>query len=181
MAKKQERIAPVALSGWDEVNKHLMSLAELTVQKRGLENKKTELIAEITAKFDSEAAPVLDEMKRLENEILEYVTSHKDEFAKTRTKELSHGTISMRVSTSVKVLSKAACIRALESLNMHDYIKVTKNPNKEMLSVLSDVELARVSCEKKVVDNITIAPKIEEILGTGSLQASDRTEKGGKK
>ena len=49
------------------------------------------------------------------------------------------------------------------SLNMHEYIKVTKNPNKEMLSVLSDVELARVSCEKKVTDNITIAPKIGDL------------------
>ncbi len=179
MAKKQETIAPVAISTWEEVNKHLKSLAELTVQKRELENKKTELIAEITAKFDSEAAPVLDEMKRIEDEILEYVTSHKDEFVKNRTKELSHGTISMRVSTSVKILSKAACLRALKALNMFDYIKVTENPNKEMLSVLSDVELAKVSCEKKTQDNITIAPKIEEILD--STVVSRSAPKGGKK
>ena len=98
---------------------------------------------------------------------------------KNRTKELSHGTISMRVSTSVKILSKAACLRALKALNMFDYIKVTENPNKEMLSVLSDVELAKVSCEKKTQDNITIAPKIEEILD--STVAHRSAPKGGKK
>ncbi|HQO68619.1 MAG TPA: host-nuclease inhibitor Gam family protein [Candidatus Syntrophosphaera sp.] len=158
---------------WQHINELLKRLAELTVRKRELENKKTELISEITASFDSDAAPVLDEMKRIEDAVLEYVTDHKDEFAKNRTKELSHGTISMRISTSVRVLSRAACIRALESLNMHEYIKVTKNPNKEMLSVLSDVELARVSCEKKVTDNITIAPKIEEILDTAATRQGD--------
>lgn len=79
----------------------------------------------------------------------------------------------------VKILSKAACLRALKALNMFDYIKVTENPNKEMLSVLSDVELAKVSCEKKTQDNITIAPKIEEILD--STVAHRSAPKGGKK
>jgi hypothetical protein len=33
--------------------------------------------------------------------------------------------------------------------------------------------LARVSCEKKVTDNITIAPKIEEILDTAATRQGD--------
>ena len=48
-------------------------------------------------------------------------------------------------------------------MGMHDFINVKETPNKDMLASLSDVELAKLSCEKKIVDNISIKPKIEEI------------------
>lgn len=166
MAKKQVTIAsPIpTLSSWEEVNSSLKQLASLTVQLRELENKKTELISEITSKFDSDAAPLHSEMETLNASITEFALAHKEQFMKERTKELSHGTISMRVSSSVKVVSKAICLKALKALGMQDYIIVKEEPNKDMLKALDDVTLAKVSCEKKVVDNITITPKIEEIL-----------------
>lgn len=166
MAKKQLNPAPAApaLQSWEDVNLSLKRLGELTVSKRTLENKKTELISDITAKFDADAAPLLAEMKQIEGSILDYATLHKDEFTKDRTKDMSHGSISMRVSTSVKIISKAICLRALKALGWQDYILVKEEPNKEMLRTLSDVELAKVACEKKTTDNITITPKIEEII-----------------
>lgn len=165
MAKKQLNTTPAApaLLSWEEVNLSLKRLGELTISKRSLENKKTELISEITAKFDADAAPLLAEMKQLEGSILDYATLHKDEFTKDRTKELSHGSISMRVSTSVKIISKAICLKALKALGLQDYILVKEEPNKEMLRALSDVDLAKIACEKKTTDNITITPRIEEI------------------
>lgn len=172
MAKKQVTIASQvpALASWEEVNSALKRLAALTVQWRELENKKTELISEITSKFDSDAAPLHAEMETLNASISEFALANKDQFMKERTKELSHGTISMRVSTSVKVVSKAICLRALKALGMEDYIIVKEEPNKEMLKALDDVTLAKVSCEKKVVDNITITPKIEEIIPVESAE-----------
>lgn len=165
MAKKQQNTATTvpALQSWEEVNLSLKRLGEITIAKRELENKKTELISEITAKFDADAAPLLAEMKQIEGSILDYATLHKDEFTKDRTKELSHGSISMRVSTSVKIISKAICLKALKALGLQDYITVKEEPNKEMLRTLSDVELAKIACEKKTTDNISITPKIEEI------------------
>ncbi len=164
MAKKQINQAPKkSLAGWDDVNSTLKRLGELSIGIRDLENKKTELISEITAKFDADAAPLLSEIKSLEDSILQYCEEHKDEFIKERSKELSHGTISMRVSTSVKIISKAICLKVLKSMGMLDYIKVKEEPNKDMLKTLSDIDLAKLSCERKTVDNITISPKIEEI------------------
>ena len=168
MAKKQINQAPKkSLSGWDDVNSTLKRLGELTIGIRDLENKKTELISEITSKFDTDAAPLLDEMEQINNSITEYVTAHKDEFAKTRNKELSHGTISLRVSTAVKIISKAICLKALKGLGMMEFINVKEEPNKEMLKGLSDIELAKLACEKRVSDNISIEPKIEEIVPVG--------------
>lgn len=165
MAKKQLNLpATPNLSGWNDVNSALKRMGELTIGIRELENKKTELISEITSKFDSDAAPLITEIKSLENSILQYCDSHKDEFIKERTKELSHGSISMRVSTSVKIISKAICLKVLKSMGMHDYIKVKEEPNKDMLKTLPDIDLAKLSCERKTVDNITIVPKIEEII-----------------
>lgn len=165
MAKNQIHLSDQApdLKSWDAVNNSLARLGELEVKKRELENKKTELISEITTKFDADAAPVLSEMKQINDSILEYATAHKDEFIKERTKELSHGSISMRVSTSVKVISKAICLKVLKSMGMQDFIKTTETPNKDMLKTLSDLELAKLSCQKQTVDNISITPKIEEI------------------
>ena len=165
MPKKQLNRTPAApdLASWEEVNASLKRLGELEISKRELENKKTELISQITAKFDADAAPLLLEMEQLNGSILGFAEAHKDEFVKDRTKELSHGTISMRVSTAVKVISKAICLKALKGLGMLDFILVKEEPNKEMLKTLDDIQLAKVACEKKVVDNITITPKIEEI------------------
>lgn len=165
MKKQIQNPSPKApeLASWEEVNTSLKRLAELEIGKRELENKKTELISQITVKFDADAAPLLLEMEQVNTSIMSFAEAHKDEFAKDRTKELSHGTISMRVSTAVKVISKAICLKALKGLGMLDYILVKEEPNKEMLKTLDDTQLAKVCCEKKVVDNITITPKIEAI------------------
>lgn len=177
MAKKQQNLspAPPELQSWEEVNLYLKRLGELEISKRELENKKTELVSEITAKFDADAAPLLTEMKLIESSILEFTTAHKDEFVRDRTKELSHGSISMRVSTSVKIISRAICLRALKGLGMLDFINVKEEPNKEMLKTLSDVDLAKVSCERKTVDNISITPKIEEINTEAVTSSSEES------
>lgn len=177
MAKKQINPAPKkSLAGWDDVNSTLKRLGELSIGIRELENKKTELISEITAKFDADAAPLLSEIRSLEDSILQYCEEHKDEFIKERSKELSHGTISMRVSTSVKIISKAICLKVLKSMGMQDYIKVKEEPNKDMLKTLSDIDLAKLSCERKTVDNITISPKIEEINQEASASAKQEAK-----
>ncbi len=172
MKQKPSKPAAPELKNWDEVNASLKRLAELTCQKRDLENKMTELVSEITAKFNTDAAPLLSEMEALESSIAGYATAHKDEFTKERTKELPHGTISFRVSTSVKVISKAICLKALKALGMQDFINVKEEPNKDMLKTLDDINLAKVACEKKVVDNITIVPKIEELAAMPSAPAA---------
>ncbi len=163
MKHKQSKPTAPELKSWDEVNSSLKRLGELTCQKRDLENKMTELVSDITAKFNTDAAPLLSEMEALQASISAYATDHKDEFTKERTKELPHGSISFRVSSSVKVISKAICLKALKALGMSDFISVKEEPNKDMLKTLDDIQLAKVACEKKVVDNITITPKIEEI------------------
>ncbi len=172
MKQKQTKPTAPELKSWDEVNSSLKRLGELTCQKRDLENKMTELVSEITTKFNTDAAPLLSEIEALVSSITGYATAHKDEFTKERTKELPHGTISFRVSTSVKVISKAICLKALKALGMQDFINVKEEPNKDMLKTLDDINLAKVACEKKVVDNITIVPKIEELAAMPSAPAA---------
>jgi len=165
MKKQPSKTTAPELNNWEEVNTSLKRLGELTCQKRDLENKMTELVSEITAKFSTDAAPLIAEMEALQSSISSYATAHKDEFTKERTKDLPHGSISFRVSTSVKIISKAICLKALKGLGMLDFISVKEEPNKDMLKTLDDISLAKVACEKKVVDNISITPKIEELIG----------------
>lgn len=152
------------LSSWEDVNYALKNLGKLTVAKRELENSITEQVNAITASFEAKTAPILSEIAELTQSIEAFVTEHKDEFTDTRTKEFSYGTISCRVSKAVKILSTAVCLKSLKAMGMTAYISVKETPNKDMLKTLSDTELAKVACEFKVTDNISIEPYIEELL-----------------
>ncbi len=174
---KTNQFVPIELKDWKDVNNQLKILADLTVQKRELENKKTDLIREITLKYDNEAAPIISEMKSIQKSIEAFTLEHKEEFVKSRTKDLSHGTISLRVSTSIKVISKSICLRALHAMGMDDFIIKKEEPNKDMLRTLDDITLAKVACEKKVVDNISIEPKIEEIKSPAITDSNNSTKK----
>ncbi len=78
-----------------------------------------------------------------------------------------HGTISMRVSTSIRIISKAICLKVLKAMGMQNYIKTSENPNKDMLKTLEETELAKVACKVNTKDNLTIEPYIEEIKPEG--------------
>jgi phage host-nuclease inhibitor protein Gam len=173
---KSNQTALIELKDWKDVNNQLKKLADLTVQKRDLENKKTELIREITVKYDNEAAPIISEMDIIQKSIEAFTLEHKEEFVKSRTKELSHGTISLRVSTSIKVISKSICLRALHAMGMDEFIIKKEEPNKDMLRTLDDITLAKVACEKKTVDNISIEPKIEEINPESPIESPKAKE-----
>ncbi|MDD3536184.1 MAG: host-nuclease inhibitor Gam family protein [Candidatus Cloacimonetes bacterium] len=177
MNKDKQNPQTPTITSWEEANLALKSLGELSVQIRELENKKTELISDITAKFDADAAPILSDIKTITSEIESFATLRKDEFIEKRSKELSHGTISMRVSTSVKIISKAICIKVLKAMGMEDFIKTTENPNKDMLATLSDIQLAKLSCERKTTDKISIEPKIEQILPPDTPAAKKELKK----
>ncbi len=156
------------LTSWDEVNLALRTLGNLTIRKRELENSLTEKKNAIQAEHDLVAKPVLDELTTVMKAIEAFVLDHKDEFVDSRTKEFSHGTISCRVSKSIRVLSKDVCLKALKAAKMQDFINVKEDPNKEMLKTLTDIQLAKVGCSLTVKDNISIEPFIEEIEAQGA-------------
>ncbi len=156
------------LNNWDEVNLALRTLGNLTMRKRELENSLTEKKNAIQSEHDLVAKPVLDELTTVLKTIEGFVLEHKDEFVDSRTKEFSHGTISCRVSKSVRVHSKEVCLKALKASKMLDFINVKEDPNKDMLKTLTDIQLAKVGCSLTVKDNISIEPFIEEIEPQGA-------------
>ncbi|MDP3115072.1 MAG: host-nuclease inhibitor Gam family protein [Candidatus Cloacimonadaceae bacterium] len=148
---------------WEDVNLALKTLGERTVCKRELENRITEEVNAITAKYQAQTAAVIADIDAITSDIEKYVIEHKDEFAENRSKDFSYGSISCRVSKAVRIISKSVCLKALKALAMTEYIIVKEDPNKEMLKTLSDIELAKVACEFKVTDNISIEPYIEDL------------------
>ncbi|HRY83102.1 MAG TPA: host-nuclease inhibitor Gam family protein [Candidatus Cloacimonadota bacterium] len=161
---KKEPTNPItSLKSWEEVNLALKSLADLTIQKRELENAITEEVNAITERHLQVSAPLIEAINKITADVEAYVLLHKEEFVTNRTKELSYGSISCRVSKAVKVISKQICLKALKALGMEAYINVKEEPNKDMLKTLSDVELAKVGCEFKVTDNVSIEPYLEEL------------------
>ena len=163
-----KNLKETTLKNWDDVNQALKDLGELTMTRRMLENSLTDEITKVKEAHAAEAKPVTDKIKLIEKDIELFVTDHKDEFAKKRSKEFPFGSISYRVSKSIKVLSVATCIKALKAMGMHDYINVKETPNKDMLLTLKETDLAKVACQPQFKDNLTIAPFIQELKEEGA-------------
>lgn len=150
------------------MNLALKRLGELIMSRRNLENSLTDELNRVKEAHAEEAKPVIDAIKAIEMDIELFVNENKDQFAKKRSKEFTFGTISYRVSKSVKILSKDVCLKALKSLGLFDYITTKETPNKDMLLTLKETDLAKVACKLETKDNLTIEPLIEEIRAEGA-------------
>ena len=122
MAKKKESI----YNNWDEVNSAMKQLGELTVKKEKLEGEQTIKINEIKAEYQVKADNLLIQIKEIEKNIERFADSNKEEFINNRTKKLTFGKISYRLTKSVKCLNVASAINAIKNLNL-DFLLRTKS------------------------------------------------------
>lgn len=148
---------------WQDVDNALRRMGEIDIKLSDLEGKMTLKINEIREEFDTKAEGLKAERKKLEAEITAFVEIRKDEFLKTRSRELTFGVVAYRLVTKVVIRSKAACIAALKALNLSAYIRYTEEPDKEALSGLDAGTLAKVGASLKTEDKLRIEPKLEKI------------------
>jgi len=148
---------------WQDVDNALRRMGEIDIKLGDLEGKMTLKINEIREEFDTKAEGLKAERKKLEAEITAFVEIRKDEFLKTRSRELTFGVVAYRLVTKVVIRSKAACIAALKALNLAAYIRYTEEPDKEALSGLDVGTLAKVGASLKTEDKLRIEPKLEKI------------------
>ncbi|MBF0487875.1 MAG: host-nuclease inhibitor Gam family protein [Nitrospirae bacterium] len=95
--------------------------------------------------------------------ITAFCEEHKHEFAKTRSKELTFGTVAYRVTTKIVIRSLKACVAAMEALGLAQYLRIEKKPDKEIMLNLDDQTLAKVGASRKTEDNLRIEPAMEKI------------------
>lgn len=154
------------LLSWEDVNKKLKELCDLTVQKRDVENLQTEEITKIKEKWETKVQEITKKMSEIEKDIILFSENNRNEFLKKRSKKLTFGTISFRATRKITIKNIVSAILALKSMNMDSYIRKTESIDKEALLGLSDNELApllKAGITVKREDKITIEPDIIEL------------------
>ena len=157
MAKKAES----SYKSWDEVNTALKKLSDLKVQKEKIEGMVTTKVNEIKSKADKQATVLANSIKKIEKNIERFAEQNKSEFIKSRTKKLTFGTISYRITKSVKINSTTEeCIKSLKALNLDFVLNVTESIDKEKCLDLDEKLLLKAGISINTKDKLRIEPNV---------------------
>lgn len=159
MAKKKE----TTLHSWDDVNKALKDLGEKKIKAENLEGEQTIKINEIKADYDLKGGEIKAEIKSIEENIELFCEANKEEFVKDRTKKMTFGFISYRLTESLAVKNLKATVAAIKKLDLVQYLRIKEEPDKEALKGLDDSTLLRLGVTRKKIDKISIEPNYEEL------------------
>lgn len=136
MARKRVIEAP-SLKSWEDVNDALRQIAEATIALGDIESEMQKQIVGAQKVAEQQSKPYNDRIAKLEREIKDFVTEHRDEMGKAKSKTLTFGEVSFRLSTSIS-LPRAKekleeIIRKLKARQMTDCIVVKEEVSKEAL------------------------------------------------
>lgn len=169
MARKRVIEAP-SLKSWEDVNDALRQIAEAQIALGDIESDMQKQILGAQQIAESESKPYNDSIAKLEREIKEFVSDHREDLGKLKSKTLTFGEVGFRLSTSV-VLPRAKekleeIIRRLKARQMTDCIVVEEKISKDNLKKYGKDTVAAVGATWKQKDvfgyEVNIA-KLEQI------------------
>lgn len=169
MARKRVVEAP-SLHSWEDVNDALRQIAEAQIALGEIQSDMQKQILGAQKVAEEQSKPLNDNVAKLEREIKSFVTDHRDEMGKTKSKVLTFGEVGFRLSTSVS-LPRAKekleeIIRRLKSRQMTDCIVVEEKVSKEALKKYGEDTVNAVGATWKQSDvfgyEVNIA-KLEQI------------------
>ncbi len=136
MARTRVIEAPT-LKSWEDVNDALRQIAEAKIALGDIESAMQKQIIGAKKVAEQQSKPYTDEVARLELEIKAFVTDHRDEMGKAKSKALTFGEVSFRLSTVISLPRAkekvAEILRRLKSRQMTDCILVEEKVSKEAL------------------------------------------------
>lgn len=136
MARRRVIEAP-SLKSWEDVNDALRQIAEAQIEISEIEGDMQKQIIGAQKAAKEQTRPIRDCVARLEREVKAFVTEHRDELGKAKSRSLTFGEVGFRLSTSI-TLPRAKekleeIIRRLKSRQMTDCIVVEEKVSKEAL------------------------------------------------
>lgn len=136
MARKRITEAPI-LKTWEDVDAALREIAEAELTLGDIEAEMNRQIIGAKKIAEQESKPHTDRIAKLERDIKEFVTDHRDELGKAKSKPLNYGEVSFRLSTTIS-LPKAKekleeIIRRLKTRQMTDCIITEEKVSKDSL------------------------------------------------
>ncbi|MCI8742758.1 MAG: host-nuclease inhibitor protein Gam [Lachnospiraceae bacterium] len=173
MARKRVADEP-RLKTWEDVNEALRQIAEAQIAANDIESDMQKQILGAQKIAEEQTRPYKDSIARLEREIKLFVTDHREDLGKGKSRTLTFGEVGFRLSTSV-TLPRAKekleeVIRRLKSRQMTDCILVEEKVSKEALKKYGEDTVNAVGATWKQSDvfgyEVNIA-RLEQIRAGG--------------
>lgn len=139
-----------SLASFEEVDKSLLSLANIMSSVQAEEAKMNDEIQSVRDRYDKQTKRLRDQQAGLTTDIENYCIAHKDEFERTRSKDLTHGVVAFRTNPpKVAFLNRKynlnTVIELLRKLGLAKrYLRVKEDLDKE--AILAD------SAAKEITD-----------------------------
>lgn len=155
MARKRITETP-ALKSWADVDAALREIAEAELTLGDIEAEMNRQIIGAKKVAEQQSKPHADRISKLERDIKEFVTDHRDELGKTKTKALNYGEVGFRLSTSISIPKAkekvAEIIRRLKARQMTDCIIVEEKISKDNLRKYGEDTVNAVGATRKQKD-----------------------------
>lgn len=155
MARKRITEAP-ALKSWEDVDAALREIAEAELTLGDIEAEMNRQILGAKKVAEQDSKPHADRISKLEGDLKEFVTEHRDELGKAKSKPLTYGTVSFRLSTSVSLPKSKdklnEIIRKIKARKLKDCIIVEEKVSKEGLKKLGEATVLAVGASWKQKD-----------------------------
>lgn len=136
MARKRV-IEPPSLKTWEDVNDALRQIAEAMIALGEIESEMQKQIVGAQKIAEEQSKPYNDRIAKLERELKDFVTEHRAEMGKAKSKTFTFGEVSFRLSTSISLpRSKEKLeeiIRKLKARKMMDCVVAKETVSKEAL------------------------------------------------
>ena len=136
MARKRV-VEPSGVKTWEDANDALRQIAEAQLAVQDIEGEMNKQILGAKKAAEEQSKPHKDRIAKLERELKDFVTEHRADMGKAKSKILTFGEVGFRLSTSVS-LPRAKekieeIIRRLKNRQMMDCIVVKEDVSKEAL------------------------------------------------
>lgn len=130
MARKRV-VEPSGVKTWEDANDALRQIAEAQLAVQDIEGEMNKQILGAKKAAEEQSKPHKDRIAKLERELKDFVTEHRADMGKAKSKILTFGEVGFRLSTSVS-LPRAKekieeIIRRLKNRQMMDCIVVKED------------------------------------------------------
>lgn len=148
MARKRVESTIKSWEGADQVLLEIGQLEREIEQSEAELQEKVEMVKRATV---NNVMPLQERKAALELQLQAFCEAHKGEF-KGKSRVLNFGTVSFRQSTKIVIRGVQACIEALRTLGLKDYVRTKESPDKEKMKDLDDTVLAQVGAKRQPED-----------------------------
>ena len=171
MARKRITEAPT-LKSWADVDAALREIAEAELTLGDIEAELNRQIIGAKKVAEQDSKPHADRIAKLERDVKEFVTDHRDELGKAKTRALNYGEVGFRLSTSISVPTAkekvAEIVRRLKARQMTDCIIVEEKVSKEVLKKYGEDTVNAVGATWKQKDVFGYETYKDKVERTGS-------------